>query len=392
MQPAEKTHYRKGLALGLTMAEIFSVIVFILLLLCGILLQRQGDELDDVKADLSIAKSFVERQDPLSLNEINWLDAYRTLQDSLNRKQQRVRALRSDNLRLEAENESLRNSLESAEFRSQLPERVASYKGQLEVLSDSLEQTLNTLRKAEQRNNELEDQLSNSNTLYMAALSELENMSHFGSPHISEQLQQTIRVDSLEEALDQTRDIIADFYTRETFKDSLKNISIEDSLKTIAMQERRRSQAYRNQVTQATREREEAVSRAALREEQLSELMGGRGIDPPPCWLSGENKPEHILRIELTNNGFQIFKIAPRHRIDDPVVSHLTTIQEGHEYTPSEFLNKTRPIYDEGRSRTISSGPSGCRFWILPVDKTGSIKEVFRLREADLGRHFWYRW
>ena len=392
MQPAEKTHYRRGLALGLTMAEIFSIIVFILLLLCGILLERQRDELDDVKADLFIAKAFVENHDPLALNESNWLDAYRELQDTLSKTQKIIQSLQSENRRVKAENESLRSSLQSAEFRSQLPEKVASYKGELEVLTDSLGQAMDDLRRIRQQNNELDNQLRDSRNRYMTAVSELERMSHLDSIQIGAQLQRTVRSDSLEEALNQARDIITKFYDLQTFSDSLENISTEDSLQSIAMQERKRSQAYQNQATRATREREEAVNRATLREEQLNQLTGGRGIDPPPCWLNEENRPEYILRIELTNNGFQTFNIAPLHRTNDPVMLYLAAIQDGFEYTPTQFLDKTRPIYDEGRGRTNSYGPSGCRFWISPVDKTGSSKEVFQSRNADLGRHFWYRW
>ena len=340
MQLAEKTHYRKGLALGLTMAEIFSIIVFMLL--------------------------------------------YRELQDSLDKTQKRIQSLQSENGRIEAENESLRSSLQSAEFRSRLPEKVASYKGKLNVLTDSLGQAMEDLRRIRQRNNELDNQLRDSQNRYMTAISELERMSHLDSIQIGEQLQRTVRFDSLEEALNQTRGIITRFYNLQIFGDSLENISTEDSLRTISVKERERSQAYIGQVTRATREREEAVNRAKLREEQLEQLMGGRGIDPPPCWLSKEKRPEYILRIELTNNGFQTFNIAPSHHIDDPVMVYLAAIQDGYEYTPSQFLDKTRPIYDEGRGRTDSYGPSGCRFWIRPVDKTGSSKEVFRVEMPTL--------
>ena len=392
MQPAEKTHYRKGLALGLTMAEIFSIIVFILLLLCGILLERQRNELDEVKADLFIARSLFESHDPLALNERNWLDAYRELQDSLAKTQKRIQSLRSENLRIEAENESLLSSLQSAEFRSRLPQQVANYKGRLEVLTDSLGQAMEDLRRMRQRNNELDNQLRVTQERYLTAIYELEKMSHLDSVQIGEQLQRTVRFDSLEEALHQARDIITDFYNLQTFSDSLEKISAEDSLRTIAMRERKRSEDYLNQVTRATREREEAVNRATLREKQLSQLTGGRGIDPPPCWLNEDERPEYILRIELTNDGFQTFNIAPSHRSNDPVMVYLLAIQDGYEYSPSQFLDKTRPIYDEGRGRTNSYGPGGCRFWIRPVDNTGSSKEVFQSRNADLGRHFWYRW
>ena len=392
MQPAEKTYYRKGLALGLTMAEIFSIIVFILLLLCGILLEQKSKELEDVRADFIIAKSLTETQDPLVFNDINWLDTYRTLRDSLDKVMKRVESLRNDSLRMRAENESLLNSLQSAEYRSQLSEKVAMYKGQLEVLADSLNQTAELLRNYEHRYRELEDLLRKLETDYMAAMSKLERIIHLDSIQIVEHLQQTIRVDSLEKALNEARDIISNFYNLETFNNSLKNISSEDSLQTVAINEKKRSEAYRNQVLRITRDFEDAVSRITSLIEQVNQLTGGQGIDPPPCWLSQDRRPEYILRIELTNNGFQLFKVAPPHRNNDDVMSYLAEIEHGSEYTPDEFLARTRSIYYEGRSRTSLYGPGGCRFWIRPIDRTGSSKEVFQRREAELGRHFWYRW
>ena len=392
MQPAEKTHYRKGLALGLTMAEIFSIIVFILLLLCGILLEQQRNELDDVKADLFIARSFIEDHEPLALTEINWLDAYRELRDSLDITQKRNQYLRNENRRIEAENEVLLSSLQSSEIRSRLPQQVASYKGRLEVLKDSLGQAVEDLRRMRQRNKELENRLGDSHNLYEAAISTLERVSHLDSIQIVQHLQGTVQSDSLEEELNRARDTITKFDNLKPFRDSLDNIPTEDSLRIIATQERKRSEDYRKKTRQATRERDEAVGHATYLKGRLNQLTGGQGIDPPPCWLSGENRPEYIFRIELTNSGFQAFNLAPPSRIDDPVMSYLEAIQDGYEYAPSQFLDKTRPIYDEGRGRTNPYGPSGCRFWIRPVDKTGSSKEVFQSRNADLGRHFWYRW
>lgn len=374
------------------MAEIFSIIVFILLLVCAILLEQERHELDDVKTDLSIARSFVEQQDPMALDDVNWLDTYRALQDSLGKTLERVQSLHSDSLRMRGENETLRSSLESAEFRSRLPETVANQRGQLEVLENSLRQAAESLQETEDLNRELERLLLDTRTLYMAAVSELERLRHLDSTRIGEQLQRIVRVDSLEEALNQARDAIANLHELQPFRDSLEDTSPEDSLRNIAIHERKRSEAYRDQAMRATREREEAVGRAELREEQLNQLTGGRGIDPPPCWLNEERRPEYILRIELTNNGFRLFKIAPPRHSDDNVMPHLATIQQDREYPPSQFLAMTRPIYEEGLRRTKSFGPRGCRFWVRPVDSTGSSKEVFQRREADLGKHFWFRW
>ena len=71
---------------------------------------------------------------------------------------------------------------------------------------------------------------------------------------------------------------------------------------------------------------------------------------------------------------------------------HVAAIEEGREYDPATFLRLTLPFYEIGVSRTEPSGPLGCRFWIRPADLTGDRKEVFRERESQLWRRFWFRW
>lgn len=56
MLPAEKKHYRKGLALGLTLAETFSIVVFILLLACAVLLRFEQHRRDTAEARLDTAR------------------------------------------------------------------------------------------------------------------------------------------------------------------------------------------------------------------------------------------------------------------------------------------------------------------------------------------------
>ena len=54
--PAEKKHYRKGLTLGLTIAETFSIVVFILLLACTVLLRFEQLQRDDAEAERDTAR------------------------------------------------------------------------------------------------------------------------------------------------------------------------------------------------------------------------------------------------------------------------------------------------------------------------------------------------
>lgn len=130
--------------------------------------------------------------------------------------------------------------------------------------------------------------------------------------------------------------------------------SLIDSLGAGLDESRFREDTLRSRVWDAQRERDDAVGRAEYREAQLERLSRGSGVDPPPCWLDAEGNPEHLFRIELTDRGMRIFKIAPRHR--------------------------------------ITGDPEAARYWIRPVDRTGDRKAVFQERRRALWRRFWFRW
>lgn len=143
----------------------------------------------------------------------------------------------------------------------------------------------------------------------------------------------------------------------------------------------------------AEQERDDAIGRANF-QTQVDRLRQGTGIDPPPCWLDREGGPEYVFRVELTDRGMWLFNVAPPHRTqtDLEAMGHVAAIEEGRDYDPEAFLRITLPFYEIGVSRTDLFGPMGCRFWIRPVDQTGDRKEIFREREGQLWRRFWFRW
>ncbi len=136
-------------------------------------------------------------------------------------------------------------------------------------------------------------------------------------------------------------------------------------------------------LKQAQAESEEARERAAYLDNELSRLQGGRGVDPPPCWLSG-GAAQRMFRIDLTADGFRLYRTEVPGRANDRYLQYAEEIVPGHEYTPAEFSEVTRPLYE-------SSVRSGCRHWIEPVDLTGTDKDLYIERRNQLSRHFWFR-
>ena len=408
MLPAEKKHYRKGLTLGLTLAETFSIVVFILLLACAVLLrfeQHQRDtaqaELDTARVDLRITQEMLNTETPSWSNADAWYEYARTLRDTVEvlqaraeeaereRDLARLRAAEADSVLASngVEDEVVDRAARLAAERDSLQQAAAdSERSLLEAtaLRDSLAQRL---AGAEQVAEQLRDGLAGSNGLTPEEAGEI--------------VAQAARAEGLRDSLDIARRTIGTLdqelrYTREQL--SADRDSLVDSLRADLSESRFREDTLRSRIWAAERERNDAVGRAEYREAQLQQLRRGSGIDPPPCWLDGEGNPEYIFRIELTDEGMRIFKIAPAHRIgrgarsDPEATRYAAALEEGRLYGPAEFLRVTRPFYAEGVSRTEAFGAMGCRFWIRPVDRTGDRKEVFQERQEQLWLRFWFRW
>ena len=404
MLPAEKKHYRKGLALGLTLAETFSIVVFILLLACAVLLrfeQFQRDtaeaQLDTARVDLHLTQELLNTETVSWSNADAWYEYARQLRDTVEALQARVvdaerardhasiRAAQADSLladngvpeefadraaRLAGERDSLRAA--AAESDQRLREAT--------TLRDSLARRLADTEKVA---DELRDGLAGTNGLTPAEAEDI--------------IGQAARSADLRDSLDAARRTIGamDQELRAAREEILADPdSLVDSLRAGLNESRFREDTLRSRVWDAERERDDAVGRAEYREAQLEQLRQGIGIDPPPCWLDGEGNPEYIFRIELTDGGMRLFGSAPGHRItgDPDATRYAAAIEEGREYAPAEFLRLTQPFYSLGVSRTQAFGPMGCRFWIRPVDRTGDRKDIFQERQDQLWRRFWFRW
>ena len=404
MLPAERKYYRKGLTLGLTLAETFSIVVFILLLACAVLLrfeQQQRDsakaQLDTARVDLRITQEMLGTETSSWGNADAWYEYARQLRDTVEvlqaraedaqreRDSARLRAAEADSLlasngiadgvvdravRLAAERDSLKQAASESERRMQ----------EVTALQDSLAARLATV---EQVAEQLRDGIAGRDGLTAEEAEEIVEQAAQAAG-LRDSLETALRaIGTLDQELRRTR--------QQLFAD---RDSLIDSLRADLGESRFMEDTLRSRIWEAERERDDAVGRAEYRETQLQQLRRGSGIDPPPCWLDGEGNPEYIFRIELTDRGMRIFKIAPVHRIgsDPEATRSAALIDQGRVYTPAEFLRVTQPFYALGTSRTEAFGSMGCRFWIQPVDRTGNRKEVFQERQRVLWRRFWFRW
>ena len=160
----------------------------------------------------------------------------------------------------------------------------------------------------------------------------------------------------------------------------------------LESQLRRQTDAAERDRARAERDRDQAVARAEYRERQLDRLRAGGGIDPPPCWSSA-GRPEYILRVTLTDSGYEPVVIAPAGMWStDPEARALTSaLEDGATLTPDGFSGMAMPLYLLGANRTETWGERGCRYYVEVVDRTGIDKNVYKERMQLLERYFFFR-
>ncbi len=158
MLPAEQKNYRKGLTLGLTLAETFSVVVFILLLACSALLRFEQNQRniaeaerdmaesqrdvaeaqrDTARADLIIAEEIIENISTQTNSWANadiWIRSTRELRDSIE-----VLLSQANNIKNERDIATRRaEEADSLLARNGVSEEVTRYTTRLAYERDSL--------------------------------------------------------------------------------------------------------------------------------------------------------------------------------------------------------------------------------------------------------------
>ena len=156
--PAEKTHYRKGLTLGLTLAETFCIVVFILLLACAALLrfeqiQRDGAEAqrDTARVDLLITQEMV-RGDSMSWGSADaWFERSRELVREKEMVLQRAEKAERDLAGATARAAEAEQQLQSAGAPHEVVERLGEQAARMQALEDSLARSHSERERADAR-------------------------------------------------------------------------------------------------------------------------------------------------------------------------------------------------------------------------------------------------
>ena len=360
MLPAEKTHYRKGLTLGLTLAETFSVVVFVLLLACALLLSNANEsrdqaeeQLDEAEEQLGEAETELARaEERLHRGDTvrgSWYRYAQELEDSLEDAQERAE-------RVEAALAAARSLLlDSATIGPQeVADSLLRRSAELLATRDSLEGAESALEAVEAERDSLISATTEEQALREFVAGEVaQRHDSLTSAHVDSVVAQAARAGCMARELEEAREALR-----------FRAAQLRDTERLLAS----------SSVDSLAKESE----RWRFRFDSLR-----RGIDPPPCWLDSSDRLEYVFRVELTDNGMRLEAIVPARRSQEEAVQFVEQVEEGREYAPAEFLRLTRPFLDIGRR-------DGCRFWVRPVRKTDDAA-IFELRQQQLGARFYFR-
>ena len=388
MLPAEKTHYRKGLTLGLTLAETFSVVVFVLLLACALLLSNANEsrnqaeeQLDEAEEQLGEAETELARaEERLHRGDTvrgSWYRYAQELEDSLEDAQERAE-------RVEAALAAARSLLlDSATIGPQeVADSLLKRSAELKTTRDSLEEIESVLEAVEAERDSLVSAATEEQALREIVTSSVaDRHDTLTSAEVDSVVAQAARAGSMARELKEAREAVR--FRAAQLRNSERRLasSSVDSLAREVDSMASEVDSMASEVDSMASEVDSLASESERWRLRFDSLR--RGIDPPPCWLDARDRPEYVFRVELTDNGMRLYAIVPAHRSQEEAVQFIEQVEEGREYAPADFLRLTRPFLDLGLR-------DGCRFWVRPVRKTEDAA-IFEERQQQLGARFYFR-
>lgn len=393
MMHAEHTFFRRGLALGMTLAEMFTVIVFVLLLLSAVLLRRTGASRDEAQAKLLIATEMM-RGDTMS-----WANADAWYEEAA-RRQSELDSVRAFAVRTERELLRQRARAEKAEslLEGSAIEDALGLAEQVAVLRDSVDRTAEQLRQAETQRDSLGRRLRETEPIVETLGDAVAGQHDVTAEAAAQMMQQANRAGRLERELDDAHRTInaLDSARREAESRMPSDVKTADSLRREVRrahgevaQARERADSLARRASVFGRERDQAQRRLEIVERELESLR--MGIDPPPCWVDESDDPEPIFAATLTNQGISTVLTAGDHRLGDDVINLARAFENHRVYPANEFRNLAIPIYSAGVRRTADFGPRGCRFYVELFDETSDDTAYRVLLETIEDVFFYWR-
>jgi len=130
----------------------------------------------------------------------------------------------------------------------------------------------------------------------------------------------------------------------------------------------------------------EQLDRARERIERLeaqAAARGGGGLDHPSCWYDGDGTVAYLFDVALLADGFVVdLARAPEHDAERKLLP-VGSVQTSRLLTEGQFLRQTLPVYDWSVARQ-------CRFFVRAFDRVAADqKELYKRRMRVLESRFY---
>ncbi len=338
--------YRRGLILGWTLAEIFLLILFILLLAFA------ASHLKDREYLLAAQKhveKLVKQNDRLKLDT--------------NRQTERIKELARANAELHEQNVYLKARL---------------------VLPNNFDDQFRELRNRQNQIDELQ-----------AKLAEL-NQRQFWTEGLEEAFQHQMKTHSDPRAT--IRQLMASADDADRALETMRSTGLAEPNDTNLRDPVERLANALAKAGVAGAHTKDIVNRLAgltacrneLQQKQGQMLnlqrklvaLGGHGTEMPPCWVTPDGHIEYIFDVTLTSSGLIVHdNLLPDH-IDEEK-RFLSGMSFDKELTSEQFLGATNQIYEQGRTQK-------CGFFVRVFDGTRpNQKAVYKQRLQTVEAHFY---
>jgi|SRR5579864_5572961 len=328
----EERSYRRGLVLGLTMAEIMILILFALLLIWMIGLQERERLLEKANVAVKQAKDAVARTEQL--------------------KEELARFTESPD-RANAFDDQFRELVIAKQ-------QIAGLQAEVAALRESTK-ILDTIAKNKADGNTEKTQIEEIERRLQIAERLLNNMRRANS------------------------DQFASLSEQELSKETASLLSLQEQLR-----------ARGSNPAEIGKLVEECKRKAEDSEAQVKTLQGrllnfqqklaalGKGTEKPACWANPwTGKPEYIFDIALQSTAVRVHDNALPNRERDQAKLPLAGVQFNRSLGLNEFRTATRPLFQW-------SEKEGCRFFVRVIDETAAHEKAkYKLVLRTVQEHFY---
>ena len=361
----QKRAYRRGLILGLTMAESVILIIFALLLALAAFLIRKDQAIEQMRGQIADATADQQRC-AAALAEARAL---------LEHSRQRIADATADQQRCVAA---------LAEARA-LQEKMAAIQALTQGANnfDEMFKELVLMQRQAQRTAELEKQvvvLIEKQQALEKAVQRVET-APVGGQTLADLVERAILWEQLAKSLPQSD---SPAMLRELEQRLAALMKLEAAL-TAAVPGAEPAEAVRSITDELQASRAQMTNLQGQMANLRRRLEGaGKGTEKPACWATPDGRPEYIFDVALQSGGVTVRDNALSHRAEEQRQLPLGSFGFNREVSLNQFRAAAQPLREWSRQHE-------CMFFVRIQDQTGpSQKAVYKQKLRTVGEYFYY--